>query len=729
MPTNYVFKFTDPLKTNFSVFPFTTNGPVSPTDGTLIPQAVTARTTLKLYGKDAANFGEGIEQNLIYMMEHFANPTRPVNNIEGQIWYATNTGSPPTTELFIRNSNIDDNTGGPGWTGIILSTGTTAMAGELILSGPPVSLLGATTKQYVDLAVAASGGVSPEAGLFLDGLTLTGAPPLLLSSEVNYLIGVNQNVQAQIDSRVSKAGDTMDASATLIFDAGALNMTNAANIVFTGGGLITGLPLTPGSPTEAASKSYVDLVVSGIGGGDGVFTSVAWLPAGSPPAIVTPSETVLEFTIIHPSLPPTTIMAEGVSRVGHGHEAVDVSLDTTFNVSYPTNIQAAIQFIDIAKAPLTNASFTGTLNSAGPLIVNGPSAFTNNVIGITPTLPPHLSTKKYVDDAIVNRATNRVHRNFEVLGGIHTSPTPYQVQSHLADDNLLSITINGLKQYAHVYGKQEILYDPATGSIDPSTFTGLDDSLTYYFDIDVDGGGIQTVTLLPGTPISTHGDLITAINNELTAGVFTIPTTDHEDFVSDTSGAGSSVAITDPAGANVYLFDIDPAPTVINSANFLSLPRTATNTPDDIVIVGDVSAQFPVEQPFTIRGSNDAIYGSFDGTYRVHVNGPVVTSSPVSTIIPIAWIGDATLNEPLLNAYQPVASPFPPLPAPVAFGDAHLTPIVGFDQIATAVAGVDADYAETDIAGVTIVPTEQTDYVVFTLDIPATNQIETLLLN
>ncbi len=103
MAITYIFNFSDTTKTDFSVYPYTANGPVSPSDSNFISQAVSARTTLKLYGKGMQEYGEGIEQNLIYMLENFANSTRPVNSIEGQLWYSTGSGSPSIQELFIRN--------------------------------------------------------------------------------------------------------------------------------------------------------------------------------------------------------------------------------------------------------------------------------------------------------------------------------------------------------------------------------------------------------------------------------------------------------------------------------------------------------------------------------------------------------------------------------------------------------------------------------------------------
>lgn len=44
-------------------------------------------TSLKLPGKDYKPYGEVIVENLVWMLEHFASDTAPLNPVSGQIWY------------------------------------------------------------------------------------------------------------------------------------------------------------------------------------------------------------------------------------------------------------------------------------------------------------------------------------------------------------------------------------------------------------------------------------------------------------------------------------------------------------------------------------------------------------------------------------------------------------------------------------------------------------------
>lgn len=46
-------------------------------------------SSLILFGKNFANYGEAINENMVHMMEHFANNVPPANPIAGQLWYDT----------------------------------------------------------------------------------------------------------------------------------------------------------------------------------------------------------------------------------------------------------------------------------------------------------------------------------------------------------------------------------------------------------------------------------------------------------------------------------------------------------------------------------------------------------------------------------------------------------------------------------------------------------------
>jgi len=771
MATKYIFYFSDTSKVDFSLYPYTANGPVSPSDGTLIDRAVAQNTTLKLYGKGMQDYGEGIEQNMIYMLENFANLTAPVNPIEGQLWYKNAaTGSPEIgPELFIYN--------GATWDAAILSTGTSAMTGELVLFGDPVNALGAVPKQYIDahigLVVPNDPHLTGNQNTFLDNLNL----PSLSATHVNFVEGVTSNIQTQLNNKIRRTGDAMDAGAGLTFSGGGnlsltgsninlntgsdINMIDGNIIMNIGGGsplpgTISGLP-EPTANDHVANKKYVDDQIL-FGGADGVLSTVTF-EAGTGSPYPDPTFNTLKFTIFGGGS-PSDIRIDGISRVGHDHDATEININQAGSpLPLPTitgaNVQAALESIDLLKAPKASPTFGGNVNVTGVLTVNGSGTFGGQVTAAEPVNSTHLATKNYVDNVAgagtgggtAAAAEFFITRTLESLGSpLSGSPEPaYPVQAHLADDNKLSIYINGIKQAGHTYGRQSIQYDTAVGFIGETVYTGLDQTLDYVFDINVDGAGAVTIIIPNGTNTITHGSLVTAINDamagaspQLALAGFSIEDNDVQTFVSYSSGTNSTIAITDPGigspDTTVYLFATDPSPIAIVSAVFRSeSPDTSPQgIPDDIIIDGDVTALFPAGKAFTIRGSEGVVYGNYDSVYRVHSNGPIVAGSPQQTYIPIAWVGDFNQSIPLLGAYQPGGSPtpIPPLSgSPAKYGDVHFTPIGGFDQILTATAGAEGTYAETDSSGNTVEPGGFTDHVVFHYSIPSGAQIETTLLS
>lgn len=755
MATKYTFYYSDTSKQGFSLYPYTADGPVSPSDNTLMSAAASAQhTTLKLYGKGMQDYGEGIEQNMIYMLENFANSSAPVNPLEGQVWYNNVgvTGSPivgPTgSQLSVYN--------GSTWDAIILATGTSHMTGELILAGDPTNDLGAATKIYVDTLVGAALHLTPAQNTFLDALNL----PTLTAGAVNTLIGITTGspegsitVQSQLDGKLAIAGGTMDSGADITINGGNLYLTNGTGSPIGGsvilvGGEVLGLPATP-SATGAASKEYVDAQIAS-GGADGVLTGVNDVSGGGSP-LPNPTYNTLRFTITNGS--PSTIDIGGISRVGHNHVSSDVLFDNSGSPQLAAGIplsvatiEDAIIALDTAKAPKAAPSFTGAVNMSGSLSVTTTGTFGGTVSAADPTLSTELTTKNYVDSAISGTITIPVltiTRTFETLAAPVTTPTPYAVQGHNVDDNKLAITINGIKQYNNTHSTQNILFDSAI----PFNYTGLDNATIYDFAINIDGGSPITVvtidpTASPTIDISTHDALAIAINDAMRAGspqlvlaTFSVDAINTlETFTTYSSGGSSSIAISDPGTANTYLFATDPTPSIIIGANFVSASAPGSPAgsplpvPDDIIINGDVTLNFPAGKTFTIRGSSDATYGSYDNIYSVHSNGPVFSGA--TTKVPVALVYDNTINTPLFAAYDPLGSPAQTAPmtgSPANYGTAYLTPLGGFDQIAAPVNGVAGDYTETDSAGNPLPPGDSSNYVVFDVTIPTDSTIETLL--
>ena len=62
-------------------------------------------TSLVLPGRNVTGYGRIIAENFIHLLENFAGADKPLNAVEGQLWYDTAT----------KNLQINDGTGPNGW--------------------------------------------------------------------------------------------------------------------------------------------------------------------------------------------------------------------------------------------------------------------------------------------------------------------------------------------------------------------------------------------------------------------------------------------------------------------------------------------------------------------------------------------------------------------------------------------------------------------------------------
>ena len=82
---DYTFEWSDtgptgPAKPSFIV-------PDGEIDAPLWPTGPTGTTSLTLNGKGSINWGQDVQQDLLYLLENFSSPTGPANPTLGQLWY------------------------------------------------------------------------------------------------------------------------------------------------------------------------------------------------------------------------------------------------------------------------------------------------------------------------------------------------------------------------------------------------------------------------------------------------------------------------------------------------------------------------------------------------------------------------------------------------------------------------------------------------------------------
>lgn len=536
MATDYTFNFTDSTKTPFIVKPYTVNGYASPdsfpppslyTMGTTT--AVSANTSLVFLGKGMPDYGDAVQNNFIYLLEHFANINPPIAPSQGQIWYKNasyvDVPNPAGQGLYVYNGSTWDT---------ILMASSGGIAGDIDMGGAfrvinhpaPVSPGDVTNKNYVDTSVTDVHGINLDTNLhlstthktLLDGITVTFA-------DINQLAGVTSPIQGQFDAlpaqftalsvqfadKVNKVGDTMLGELSL----GSNRIVSLAEPIL---------------DDDAATKLYVDTTVGALTSADGVVN------AGTLNAIT--GVLTLSRTIGSP-----VVVSGAFATQIHSHTDAEVTHNAVYPISQSYIVSQAV------------------------------------ALGTYPS-PPVYDTITYLDQAVYD-ARRPVHREVITSPGAVTSFDLSQSgtrpdMEYNVCENKLQIFVNGVKQYANECGKSVIaLYDSIIGL---TSDTGLVPATPYSFDITVDGGAPVTVTITtPVTSPYTHLQLLLDIDAELTT--LSIPASvnieqylDRVEFIftSHTNGSGSSITVSFGVGS---LFE--------------SIVTTSTSAPVNTTITAD----------------------------------------------------------------------------------------------------------------------------------------------
>jgi hypothetical protein len=202
------------------LFSDTHNTPLDVPDRT-----VNAETPLALYGSNSVNYGKDINTNLLKLLSNFADTTKPLNGVRGQLWFDTdkdklkvNVGSDTYVELgYTKPPALPSNV-------ILYSTlktelsqylpnvGNSTMRGALLLKDTleTDSESSAVTKAYVD----SKAPVEKDDYIRLTGNASIATGPIYLTSD---LISPNQAAtKGYADATIpqviiSKAVDTAEA--------------------------------------------------------------------------------------------------------------------------------------------------------------------------------------------------------------------------------------------------------------------------------------------------------------------------------------------------------------------------------------------------------------------------------------------------------------------------------------------------------------------------------------
>jgi len=392
----YAINFSDPLKLPIIVPSFRTDGTLSPSDPTLDGTAVNASTPIIFYGRGHGVYGERFQENMLNIMENFANTSPPVNGIEGQTWYNT------TSSLLHVFDGADwSTTSTPNhysFTVVLIITSSSAIVIDgkhdtLLPGGQTISVKNTTSNDGTYVVSASSfNGTLNQTTLFVTPGVVNEGPggnvfyvlipvtPLLgqfifdpVTNELSVYDGsifvdvILANGVSPMTGSLTLSGPPtlpLHAVTKTYADTTFVNVTGdtmTGTLTMSGGGVQVVLPNAPTLGTHATNKTYVDAAVAG--GPDTYVTSVSWNP-------------VTYYLTITQSGAPTPFNTD----LSHDHIADDVvytlspgSIYNYYNndlfelppstpLGFPTTVTGTEAFdaLDAIKAPIDYPEFLGS---------------------------------------------------------------------------------------------------------------------------------------------------------------------------------------------------------------------------------------------------------------------------------------------------------------------------------------------------------------------------------
>jgi len=205
---------------------------INKTDGTVVTTitdgTVDNTTTLQLFGKSFSGFGEGLNENLVKLLENSSSTSAPTAPLKGELWFDANTG-----QLKVYDGSAFEPTGGAKSQS---TAPTSASAGDLWMDSDddqlyvytgsafqlvgPVYTSGQTLSGFQIETLASSGGNKVVASMY------AGNTRVAILSKETFTPSVSQSGFAEI-----KAGFTLNSTLSAVFEG---TNTQAASIDVSG---------------------------------------------------------------------------------------------------------------------------------------------------------------------------------------------------------------------------------------------------------------------------------------------------------------------------------------------------------------------------------------------------------------------------------------------------------------------------------------------------------------
>jgi len=205
---------------------------INKTDGTVVTTitdgTVDNTTTLQLFGKSYSGFGEGLNENLVKLLENAASTSAPTAPLKGELWFDTTTNSikvydgtsfKPTGGSKSSSSQPTSPSAGDLWHDTANDQLSVYTGSAWLLVGP-VYTSGQTLSGFKIETLASAGGNKVVSSMY------AGNTRVAILSKEDFTPSVTQSGFASI-----KAGITLNSTLSAVFDG---TNTQAANIDVSG---------------------------------------------------------------------------------------------------------------------------------------------------------------------------------------------------------------------------------------------------------------------------------------------------------------------------------------------------------------------------------------------------------------------------------------------------------------------------------------------------------------
>ena len=286
---------------------------INKTDGTIVTTitdgTVDNTTSLQLFGKSYSGFGEGLNENLVKLLENAASTAAPTAPLKGELWFDTT-----TNQLKVYDGTSFKPTGGSKSSS---SQPTSASAGDLwhdtandqlsvytgsawLLVGP-VYTSGQTLSGWKIETLGSAGGNKVVSSMY------AGNTRVAILSKETFTPSVTQTGFASI-----KAGLTLNSTLSAVFDG---TNTQAANIDVSGTTNTSGTVIAGGNflRADAADTTIGALTVDADGGviiGDAQELSIT-VSSNNVTIAQTSEDKNLSFTVNDGGVTKTPILISG----------------------------------------------------------------------------------------------------------------------------------------------------------------------------------------------------------------------------------------------------------------------------------------------------------------------------------------------------------------------------------------------------------------------------------